>query len=136
MGKIGMACYFWIALYVRKIKNNILNLIDYCILRCVTMLFPRQLVLIDGIPDGLYDMWEVTGKRPEAKFTWDCMRNDNLEMSGKFKPRARFDRVYLSHCEPKPKLKPVYFELVGIERLPCQRFPSDHWGILTHYDKV
>ena len=49
--------------------------------------------------------------------------------------RCRFDRIYLRHCTPEPKLKPVYFELIGLERLKtCRRFPSDHWGLLAHFD--
>ncbi|XP_041361676.1 tyrosyl-DNA phosphodiesterase 2-like [Gigantopelta aegis] len=88
-----------------------------------------------GLPEGVLDLWEITGKRPEAKFTWDLQRNDNLEWNMKFRPRCRFDRLYLRHSKLKPAIKPVYFELVGIERLTsCQRFPSDHWGILTHFD--
>ncbi len=96
-----------------------------------------QLAEIGGIPDGLLDIWEVTGKRPEAKHTWDMSRNDNLEMQGKYKPKLRFDRMYMRHSQPAAKLKAVYFELVGIERLTsCRRFPSDHWGILSHFNKV
>ncbi len=88
-----------------------------------------QLASIGGVPDDIYDIWEVTGKRPEAKYTWDLKRNDNCAMASNFSPRCRFDRIYLRHCKPNPKLNPVYFELVGIERLKsCHRFPSDHWG--------
>ncbi|GFR70127.1 tyrosyl-DNA phosphodiesterase 2-like [Elysia marginata] len=180
-------------------------------------------------PSGVYDLWECTGKRQEAKFTWDLMINDNKQMPSKFQPRCRFDRLYVRHCysngkktisakssdsknkerpissyftspgkkqassgndlknrrestetvdnnvtscsssksktpslesdattlmasslnsqtkhthlqidkpvvnSSSPLLKPVYFELVGIQRLAsCRRFPSDHWGILTH----
>ena len=88
-----------------------------------------------GLPDGILDIWEVTGKRPEARYTWDTARNDNLEWSSRIRPKLRFDRLYLKHPSNKTIVKPVYFELVGIERLKsCQRFPSDHWGILSHYN--
>lgn len=94
----------------------------------------NELAEIGGLPEGIYDIWEVTGKRPEAKFTWDTQRNDNLEWSNKFKPKCRFDRLYIRHPEKKV-MKPEYFELVGIERLKsCQRFCSDHWGLLTHFN--
>ncbi|KAL3891595.1 hypothetical protein ACJMK2_003851 [Sinanodonta woodiana] len=94
-----------------------------------------ELIEIGGIPENVYDVWEVTGKRPEAKFTWDMTRNDNLEYSSKFKPKCRFDRLYIRHSKPKALVKPVYFELVGLERLKsCQRFPSDHWGLLGHFN--
>ncbi|XP_005099468.1 tyrosyl-DNA phosphodiesterase 2 isoform X2 [Aplysia californica] len=85
-------------------------------------------------PLGVYDLWECTGKRPEAKHTWDLMRNDNKQLGGKFQPRCRFDRLYARHSKPV-SLKPVYFELVGIQRLAsCRRYPSDHWGILAHFN--
>merc|ERR1712198_709827 len=91
---------------------------------------------LGGIPEGILDVWEVTGKRPEAKYTWDLTRNDNLLWEGKFKPRCRFDRIFMRHSKPKQQLKPVYFELVGLERLKnCRRFVSDHWGLLAHFDK-
>ena len=80
------------------------------------------------------DLWEFTGKRPEAKFTWDLKRNDNLQWEHQFRPQCRFDRLYM-RPDIKADLKPVYFELVGIERIKsCRRFPSDHWGVLAHFD--
>ena len=92
---------------------------------------------IGGLPNGVLDLWEVTGARPEAKFTWDIVTNDNLNWEHDFKPRLRFDRMYLRHPGTGLKtVKPVSFELVGIERLEkCRRFPSDHWGILCHFNK-
>lgn len=96
-----------------------------------------QLAAIGGIPQGIQDVWLATGGRPEAQYTWDMTRNDNLIIPGRFKPRKRFDRLYLRNSRPTAKLEPVYFELVGIERLKSvQRFPSDHWGLLTHYNKL
>ena len=95
-------------------------------------LFMFQLVEGGGLPDNVYDIWELTGKRREAEYTWDTQRNDNLEMPGRFKPRLRFDRLYIRHSLPK-KVQPEYFELCGLERLkPSRRFCSDHWALLTH----
>ncbi|XP_064651882.1 tyrosyl-DNA phosphodiesterase 2-like [Lineus longissimus] len=94
----------------------------------------KELQSIGGTPPDIHDVWELTGKRRMAQFTWDQQRNDNLGMDGKFKPKLRFDRIYIRSSDPMC-VKPVYFELVGLERVPaCKRFPSDHWGILTHYD--
>lgn len=91
---------------------------------------------IQGLPDEVFDLWQVTGSRKEAEFTWDMSRNSNLEWKGKFKPRCRFDRIYIRHCRPKSVVVPKYFELVGLEKVPsCGLFPSDHWGILSHFDK-
>ena len=84
----------------------------------------------------VYDVWEITGKRDVAKFTWDVVRNDNLDWSLPFRPRCRFDRVYVRYAVNKP-VTVVYFELVGLERLDsCQRFCSDHWGLLSHLNIV
>ena len=97
-----------------------------------------QLTDIGGLPDGVVDVWQETGQRAEAKFTWDLQKNDNLDWQFPNKPRCRFDRMYYrpsTASSSKPKLKPVYFELAGIQRLKCcKRFPSDHWGILAHFD--
>ena len=99
------------------------------------MFFP-QIRDIGGLPENVLDMWEVTGKRPEARYTWDTTRNDNLGMDPQRRAKCRFDRVYMRHSTP-PQLRAVHFELVGLERLKsCQRFPSDHWGVMTHYDKI
>ena len=90
-----------------------------------------------GLPNGVSDVWQATGEREIAKFTWDLVRNDNKSLPGRYKPRCRFDRMYVRdpRNESAKKFKPVYFELVGIERIKsCGRFPSDHWGILGHFD--
>jgi len=95
-----------------------------------------QLQDVGGVPAGVADVWEAAGRRPEAMYTWDLQRNDNLDWSQRYRPRCRFDRLYY---RPADQLRPVYFELVGLERLSrfngCQRFPSDHWGIVAHFDK-
>ena len=101
--------------------------------------YTLQVQQIGGVPENIYDLWEITGKRPEAKFTWDTYRNDNLNAEGagpKFKVKCRFDRLYLRNSTPK-KIKTEYFELIGIERLKsCQRFCSDHWGLLAHFKVI
>lgn len=109
---------------------------------CRTVVFGGDLNLRDkdlneigGLPQRIIDIWSATGERPEAKFTWDMSRNDNKGFEGKFRPKCRFDRIYLRHPKKGTSIKPVYFELVGLERIPkCQRFASDHWGLLIHFD--
>lgn len=83
----------------------------------------------------LADLWEETGRRPEARYTWDRMYNDNLDATAWLtKPRHRFDRLYYRSAD---LVKAVYFELVGFQKDPeCKRFPSDHWGIMAHFNKV
>ncbi|XP_021379378.1 tyrosyl-DNA phosphodiesterase 2-like isoform X1 [Mizuhopecten yessoensis] len=93
-----------------------------------------QVARIGGLPPGVHDIWEITGQRPEAAYTWDMSRNDNLVFSGKFRPKLRFDRLYIRGAEP-PTVEPVYLELVGLERVAkCGKYPSDHWGLLAHYN--
>lgn len=87
-----------------------------------------------GIPDGVEDLWVALGKRKECQYTWDTMRNTNLQMSGKFKPRCRFDRVYFRTSTDK-EITAEHFGLCGIEKVPgMQCFPSDHWGIYCIFD--
>lgn len=98
-----------------------------------------QIKDLGGVPSGMVDIWESCGARPEAKATWDPRRNPNLQLdnpepTNKRKNAAygmRFDRMYLlGHG-----LKPMDFELRGLERVPRRsHFPSDHWAILGHFD--
>lgn len=85
-----------------------------------------------GLPQGIIDAWIATGRKKECEYTWDMLRNDNLDANfGKFKPRCRFDRILIRESKPS-KLIPATFNLIGIERLkPYVCFPSDHWGILS-----
>lgn len=93
-----------------------------------------QLKELGGLPAGIEDLWITCGSRKECAYTFDMTRNDNLIYNGRFKPRCRFDRVYIRHSSPA-KLKPVFFGLIGLERLlPHRCFPSDHWGILCHFE--
>ncbi|PVD32224.1 hypothetical protein C0Q70_07656 [Pomacea canaliculata] len=95
----------------------------------------KELESIGGIPSGIVDLWETTGRRKEARSTWDTFRNDNLGYEGHSRAALRFDRLYMRPAKPAPKIKAVYFELVGLQRVPdIMRFPSDHWGILAHFD--
>ncbi|CAN7989444.1 unnamed protein product [Ixodes hexagonus] len=85
---------------------------------------------LGGLPHNFEDVWESCGQRKEARYTWDMTRNDNVTWNGRFKPRCRFDRVYFKRSQPT-SLKPVFFGLIGLERLkPHRCFPSDHWGII------
>ena len=34
-----------------------------------------------GLPAGVVDLWEHTGRRAEAKYTWDLSRNTNKEVT-------------------------------------------------------
>lgn len=100
-----------------------------------TVLFAGDLNMRDkelssvGLPGGVVDVWECLGSRPEAKYTWDMTRNTNLEWAGRFKPKCRFDRVYIRSSEAK-NMAPQQFGLLGLEKVEAtQSYPSDHWGI-------
>ncbi|XP_042210742.1 tyrosyl-DNA phosphodiesterase 2-like [Homarus americanus] len=89
-----------------------------------------------GMPSNIYDLWEACGKRPECKWTWDTERNTNKEFPGRYKPKMRFDRVYMRQADP-PIVTPQYFGLLGLEKTPgTQSFPSDHWGIIIRFEVI
>jgi len=90
----------------------------------------KELASCGGAPDGARDCWEQCGARQAVRYTWDMTRNTNLEWQGKFKPKLRFDRLYL-----KPSrsfgCSAVHFGLVGLQKIHgTQSFPSDHWGLM------
>ncbi|XP_037081097.1 tyrosyl-DNA phosphodiesterase 2-like isoform X2 [Pollicipes pollicipes] len=86
---------------------------------------------VGGLPAGVSDLWERCGRRKEVEFTWDMQRNTNLEMPGRFKPRLRFDRVYLRATD---QVTAEHFGLVGLEKVQgTQSFPSDHWGVQVYF---
>lgn len=75
------------------------------------------------------DAWVLNGMNPQHKFTWDMSVNDNLDGFTDFKPMSRFDRAFL--LSPQTiDLSVPQFDLVGKLRLPCEKFISDHWGLL------
>merc|ERR1712142_855067 len=89
----------------------------------------KELASIGGLPSGVVDAWVETGSRREVQYTWDLQRNSNLEWPGKWKPRCRFDRVYLRQNTDK-MVKVANYGLLGLEKVEgCQAFPSDHWGV-------
>lgn len=96
----------------------------------------KEVDLCGGLPKNVLDLWIAGGSRPECRYTWDMTRNTNTELGGRFKPRCRFDRVYLRHSSPQ-SVRPKYFGLIGLQKVSgTQSFPSDHWGIMVHFDIV
>ncbi|XP_063407239.1 tyrosyl-DNA phosphodiesterase 2-like isoform X2 [Mytilus trossulus] len=90
-----------------------------------------------GLPKGVLDLWIETGRNKDTQFTWDTSINTNLKFAENqdFKPKIRFDRIYMRHPKTEPVISPVSFQLIGQEKIPtCDCFPSDHWGILVHFD--
>ncbi|KAL7886970.1 hypothetical protein AOLI_G00046910 [Acnodon oligacanthus] len=86
---------------------------------------------LGGLPDGILDVWEMLGEPEDCRYTWDTVTNNNKEIP--FPARLRFDRVYLRTAREGPQLRPDSMTLVGLEKLKCGRFTSDHWGILCTF---
>ena len=91
----------------------------------------EDLKKVGGIPPKITDAWETTGENPDTKFTWDLELNDNKRFPN-CKPRARFDRMYFKRSQLNP-VQCIDFELVGLKKLSCGMFPSDHFGILGKF---
>ncbi|CAB4057271.1 TDP2 [Lepeophtheirus salmonis] len=102
-----------------------------------TVIFGGDLNIRDkeltSLPPNFHDLWITNGSKKECNYTWDMTRNTNLEFPGRFKPRLRFDRLYIKYNE-NYDVKSDFFGLIGIEKISgTQSFPSDHWGILTRF---
>ena len=94
----------------------------------------RRTTTAGGQKPKVSDAWILAGAPTAAKFTWDTLKNDNLDMGQMdFRPRSRYDRVFvLAPDDISVKVKS--FELVGKERLSCGKFPSDHYGVLVDFE--
>ncbi|XP_078449908.1 tyrosyl-DNA phosphodiesterase 2-like [Lampetra fluviatilis] len=118
-----------------------------------TNLRDKEVSQIGGLPPGVGDVWELLGRPEETRYTWDTTLNDNLKLGGARSSRLRFDRLFyqqpLTARSPGPSsppggggggvdatVVPRSLRLVGTERLACGKFPSDHWGLLAHFDLV
>ncbi|KAK3551997.1 hypothetical protein QTP70_031619 [Hemibagrus guttatus] len=86
---------------------------------------------LGGLPDGITDVWEMLGEPEDCQYTWDTVNNNNNDLP--FSARLRFDRVYMRAAREGAQLQPNTMTLVGLKRLTCGRFTSDHWGILCTF---
>lgn len=86
-----------------------------------------------GLPSGVYDVWEKLGKQEHCRYTWDTKANNNKTVN--YVSRCRFDRIYIRSAtrEGVPRLVPDHMALVGLEKLDCGRYTSDHWGIYCSF---
>lgn len=101
------------------------------------------------------DAWALNGCSAENEFTWDMAENNNLSYFQELasKPQTRYDRAFLmpplqpmqfkfplpvprflmslfQALEFKFQLTVPKFQLLGKTRLDCEKFVSDHWGLL------
>ncbi|XP_067304331.1 tyrosyl-DNA phosphodiesterase 2 [Pseudorasbora parva] len=86
---------------------------------------------LGGLPGGISDVWEILGKPEESRYTWDTSINDNNEIPNSI--RLRFDRIFLRPAAEGAQLQPESMTLIGLEKLKCDYFISDHWGILCTF---
>ena len=49
-----------------------------------------EIAQLNGLPGDMYDLWVKLGKRKEAQYTWDCLRNTNVEV--------RIEQLLIFYC--------------------------------------
>ncbi|XP_052012959.1 tyrosyl-DNA phosphodiesterase 2 [Apodemus sylvaticus] len=97
-----------------------------------TNLRDQEVTKCGGLPNNVFDAWEFLGKPKHCQYTWDTKANNNLRIPAACK--HRFDRIFFRAEEGH--LIPQSLDLVGLEKLDCGRFPSDHWGLLCTLNVV
>ncbi|XP_041488709.1 tyrosyl-DNA phosphodiesterase 2-like isoform X1 [Microtus oregoni] len=97
-----------------------------------TNLRDREVIKCGGLPANVFDAWEFLGKPKHCQYTWDTRINTNLGIP--YACKHRFDRIFFRAAEGR--LIPQSLDLIGLEKLDCGRFPSDHWGLLCNLNVV
>ncbi|XP_072532023.1 tyrosyl-DNA phosphodiesterase 2 [Salminus brasiliensis] len=92
-----------------------------------TNLRDSEVAKVGGLPAGVTDVWEDLGKQEHCRYTWDTKTNSNKSVS--YVSRCRFDRIYLRPSKTESRMASEHMTLVGMEKLDCGRYTSDHWGI-------
>ncbi|GAA6078343.1 tyrosyl-DNA phosphodiesterase 2 [Tachysurus ichikawai] len=96
-----------------------------------TNLRDSEVAQVGGLPPGVIDVWEELGKQEHCRYTWDTKINNNKSVS--YISRCRFDRIYLRPAKTGAKVSPDHMVLVGMEKLDCGCYTSDHWGIYCSF---
>uniref|UniRef100_A0A8C4UU22 Tyrosyl-DNA phosphodiesterase 2 n=1 Tax=Falco tinnunculus TaxID=100819 RepID=A0A8C4UU22_FALTI len=99
-----------------------------------TNLRDNEVTKLGGLPNNILDIWEFLGKPQHCRYTWDTHSNTNLH--AEYKCKMRFDRVYFRPAVEGGHIIPRSMDLIGLEKLECGRFASDHWGLLCNFDVV
>ncbi|XP_014793986.1 PREDICTED: tyrosyl-DNA phosphodiesterase 2 isoform X1 [Calidris pugnax] len=99
-----------------------------------TNLRDSEITKLGNLPNNVMDIWEFLGKPQHCRYTWDTHSNTNL--AAPYKCKMRFDRVYFRPAAQEGHIIPRSMDLIGLEKLDCGRFPSDHWGLLCTFDVV
>ncbi|NXK93108.1 TYDP2 phosphodiesterase, partial [Formicarius rufipectus] len=99
-----------------------------------TNLRDSEVAKLGDLPKNVVDIWEFLDKPQHCRYTWDTHSNTNL--NAPYKCKMRFDRVYFRPAAEGGHVIPRSMDLIGLEKLDCGRFPSDHWGILCNFDVI
>lgn len=108
---------------------------------CTTIYIPDtlhvslpQVAKLGGLPSDVVDVWEFLGKPEHCQYTWDTGQNTNL--NARYNCKLRFDRLFFRAASAGGQIVPQSLDLIGLEKLDCGKFPSDHWGLLCTFDVV
>ncbi|XP_070253400.1 tyrosyl-DNA phosphodiesterase 2 [Myotis yumanensis] len=100
-----------------------------------TNLRDHEVTKCGGLPGNISDVWEFLGKPKHCQYTWDTQVNSNLGIRAICK--HRFDRIFFrAAAAGGSHIIPQSLDLLGLEKLDCGRFPSDHWGLLCTLDII
>ncbi|XP_017360724.2 tyrosyl-DNA phosphodiesterase 2 [Cebus imitator] len=99
-----------------------------------TNLRDQEVTRCGGLPNNIVDVWEFLGKPKHCQYTWDTQMNSNLGITAACK--LRFDRIFFRAAAEEGHIIPRSLDLLGLEKLDCGRFPSDHWGLLCNLDII
>ncbi|XP_057556139.1 tyrosyl-DNA phosphodiesterase 2 [Hippopotamus amphibius kiboko] len=99
-----------------------------------TNLRDQEVTKCGGLPNNILDIWEFLGKPKHCQYTWDTQMNSNLGIAATCK--LRFDRIFFRAAAEGDHIIPRSLDLLGLEKLDCGRFPSDHWGLLCNLDVI
>ncbi|KAM9285927.1 tyrosyl-DNA phosphodiesterase 2 [Cariama cristata] len=99
-----------------------------------TNLRDSEVAKLGALGNNITDIWEFLGKPQHCRYTWDTHSNTNLD--AEYKCKMRFDRIYFRPATEGGNIIPRSMDLIGLEKLDCGRFPSDHWGLLCNFDVI
>ncbi|XP_015270214.1 PREDICTED: tyrosyl-DNA phosphodiesterase 2 [Gekko japonicus] len=99
-----------------------------------TNLRDKEVAKLGGLPSNILDVWEFLGKPEHCHYTWDTSQNTNLDAC--YQCKLRFDRLFLQAASTGGQIIPRSLDLIGLEKLDCGKFPSDHWGLFCNFDVV
>ena len=112
--------------------------------------------------EGIVDVWSWCGSNEAERYTWDTTENTNLDCVYKYRSRfdrlffltpgisdepgtkakskakangkGKAKAMVHLELEKKPGWRPTSFSLIGKHKVHgLNRFPSDHWGMLTEF---